>query len=180
MFETVVTSKTLKSILLRLQSMNFMLIHFLAKTCWSLSLVIAQIVWYRVRSGACSTREQEALCHLLSASSEKADTMSTTEEQQAVSSHRGLLQRRSFYSVVEESATKETESVAMSRQSSSQSQKSSASVVSDISTQVSMDEKMPTGQPTNFGTVVPGVYRSSYPQEADYPFIQKLGLKTIM
>lgn len=36
------------------------------------------------------------------------------------------------------------------------------------------------GQPINFGTVVPGVYRSSYPQAEDYPFLQKLGLKTVV
>jgi tyrosine-protein phosphatase SIW14 len=36
------------------------------------------------------------------------------------------------------------------------------------------------GQPNNFGTVVPGVYRSSYPQTEDYPFLQKLGLKTVV
>lgn len=156
-----------------------MLIHFLAKTCWSLSLVVAQIVWYQLRSRDRRPKEQEALCHSPSVSSKKADTMSATEEQQAVSSQRGLLQRRSFYTTAEESGDKDLESVAMSRQSSSQSQKSSVSIASDISTNVSV-EKKPTGQPTNFGTVVPGVYRSSYPQEADYPFIQKLGLKTIM
>jgi tyrosine-protein phosphatase SIW14 len=40
---------------------------------------------------------------------------------------------------------------------------------------------LPTeGQPTNFGTVVPGVYRSSYPQSEDYPFLEKLGLRTVV
>lgn len=40
---------------------------------------------------------------------------------------------------------------------------------------------LPTeGQPMNFGTVVPGVYRSSYPQSEDYPFLQKLNLKTVV
>ena len=34
--------------------------------------------------------------------------------------------------------------------------------------------------PVNFGIVVPGVYRSSYPRPQDYPFIKDLGLKTIM
>lgn len=36
------------------------------------------------------------------------------------------------------------------------------------------------GKPINFGTVIPGVYRSSYPQTEDYPFLQKLGLKTVV
>ncbi|KAF3765514.1 hypothetical protein M406DRAFT_321977 [Cryphonectria parasitica EP155] len=44
----------------------------------------------------------------------------------------------------------------------------------------SVEDKAVPGQPINFGTVVPGVYRSSYPQEADYPFIEKLGLRTII
>lgn len=34
--------------------------------------------------------------------------------------------------------------------------------------------------PPNFGIVVPGVYRSSYPQPQAYGFLQDLGLKTIM
>jgi tyrosine-protein phosphatase SIW14 len=53
-------------------------------------------------------------------------------------------------------------------------------------TPTSQDVKSPLvtlsteGQPTNFGTVVPGVYRSSYPQSEDYPFLEKLGLKTVV
>ncbi|KAK2072580.1 hypothetical protein P8C59_006927 [Phyllachora maydis] len=35
-------------------------------------------------------------------------------------------------------------------------------------------------RPANFGVVVPGVYRSSYPQTADYAFLQHLRLKTIV
>lgn len=35
-------------------------------------------------------------------------------------------------------------------------------------------------RPANFGVVVPGVYRSSFPQAADYGFIQGLQLKTIV
>lgn len=36
------------------------------------------------------------------------------------------------------------------------------------------------GRPTNFGIVVPGVYRSSFPQSEDYAFIEGLKLKTIV
>lgn len=36
------------------------------------------------------------------------------------------------------------------------------------------------GRPANFGVVVPGVYRSSFPQSKDYGFIETLGLKTIV
>jgi tyrosine-protein phosphatase SIW14 len=34
--------------------------------------------------------------------------------------------------------------------------------------------------PTNFGVVVPGVYRSSYPEPRHYDSLKGLGLKTIM
>ncbi|UNI24632.1 Protein-tyrosine-phosphatase [Purpureocillium takamizusanense] len=35
-------------------------------------------------------------------------------------------------------------------------------------------------RPTNFGVVVPGLYRSSYPKPDDYEFLQSLKLKTIV
>ncbi len=36
------------------------------------------------------------------------------------------------------------------------------------------------GRPVNFGTVIPGFYRSGYPQTEDYEFLKSLGLKTIV
>jgi hypothetical protein len=36
------------------------------------------------------------------------------------------------------------------------------------------------GRPVNFGKVMPGVYRSGYPQGSDYDYMKKLGLKTIV
>ncbi|KAK0626971.1 tyrosine phosphatase family-domain-containing protein [Immersiella caudata] len=36
------------------------------------------------------------------------------------------------------------------------------------------------GRPLNFGVVVPGVYRSSFPQEEDYAFVEGLKLKTVV
>ncbi len=36
------------------------------------------------------------------------------------------------------------------------------------------------GRPLNFGVVVPGFYRSSYPRQHDYEFIKSLKLKTIV
>ena len=36
------------------------------------------------------------------------------------------------------------------------------------------------GRPKNFGVVVPGVYRSGFPQSEDYPFIEGLKLKTMV
>ena len=35
-------------------------------------------------------------------------------------------------------------------------------------------------RPINFGQVIPGVYRSSFPKTDDYPFFRKLGLKTVV
>jgi hypothetical protein len=35
-------------------------------------------------------------------------------------------------------------------------------------------------RPVNFGLVVPGVYRSSYPKADDYGFIKGLKLKTVV
>ncbi|ROV93050.1 hypothetical protein VPNG_09432 [Cytospora leucostoma] len=56
---------------------------------------------------------------------------------------------------------------------------SSATTESSLLTESTSVNTSP-GQPINFGTVVPGVYRSSYPREEDYEFIQKLKLKTIV
>ena len=38
----------------------------------------------------------------------------------------------------------------------------------------------PGARPTNFGIVVPGIYRSSFPQSEDYAYIERLKLKTIV
>lgn len=37
-----------------------------------------------------------------------------------------------------------------------------------------------SGRPANFGIVVPGVYRSSYPKTEDFGFLQNLKLKTVV
>lgn len=36
------------------------------------------------------------------------------------------------------------------------------------------------GRPLNFGEVLPGIYRSSFPKAEDYPFYKRLGLKTVV
>ena len=36
------------------------------------------------------------------------------------------------------------------------------------------------GRPENFGVVLPGIYRSSYPRQEDFGFLQSLHLKTIV
>ena len=49
------------------------------------------------------------------------------------------------------------------------------------SSSISLDELLPeTGRPANFGIVIPGVYRSSFPQTPDHDFIETLGLKTMV
>ncbi len=40
-------------------------------------------------------------------------------------------------------------------------------------------KKIP-GRPVNFGTVIPDVYRSGFPQTEDLAFLKTLGLKTIL
>jgi hypothetical protein len=35
-------------------------------------------------------------------------------------------------------------------------------------------------RPLNFGEVLPGIYRSSFPKAEEYPFYKKLGLKTVV
>ncbi|KAH8548107.1 tyrosine phosphatase family-domain-containing protein [Umbelopsis sp. PMI_123] len=39
---------------------------------------------------------------------------------------------------------------------------------------------MPLVPPLNFAMVAPGVYRSGHPNRQNFPFLRKLGLKTVM
>lgn len=58
---------------------------------------------------------------------------------------------------------------------------SSGSVVSVTAANVAEFPTAPMdGRPVNFGLVVPGVYRSSYPKKEDYAFLKNLKLKTIV
>jgi hypothetical protein len=41
-------------------------------------------------------------------------------------------------------------------------------------------KKKVKGRPVNFGTVMPGFYRSGYPQTEDHEYLKSLGLKTIV
>ena len=48
-------------------------------------------------------------------------------------------------------------------------------------TATELEYSLPGGtRPTNFGIVVPGIYRSSFPQSEDYDFIERLKIKTIV
>ena len=57
----------------------------------------------------------------------------------------------------------------------------SVSSMSTTSTTSSEDSIAPfSGRPHNFGVVVPGVYRSSYPKAGDFEYIKGLKLKTLV
>ena len=50
-----------------------------------------------------------------------------------------------------------------------------------MNSNINLEESLPTsGRPINFGVVVPGVYRSSFPKTEDHEFISGLKLKTIV
>ncbi|KAK7735244.1 tyrosine-protein phosphatase siw14 [Cytospora paraplurivora] len=110
---------------------------------------------------------------------------------------KGLQQRRSFSDMMDQNDGLEdgdlvkemaAQSADMQRSISGQSSvesleswKSASSVTTESSFLTEATTvNTSSGQPINFGTVVPGVYRSSYPREEDYEFIQKLKLKTIV
>ncbi|KAF9765955.1 hypothetical protein IL306_001692 [Fusarium sp. DS 682] len=63
---------------------------------------------------------------------------------------------------------------------SSRTSNSSASSISAYQSQ-STDYTAPlNGRPHNFGVVIPGVYRSSFPRSHDFEYLKGLGLKTIV
>ncbi|KAJ4424243.1 tyrosine-protein phosphatase siw14 [Gnomoniopsis sp. IMI 355080] len=111
--------------------------------------------------------------------------MDHVEDKQSAMERKGLSYRKSYNSIFEHENDQQLQSVEMRREGSSgqSSIKSQTTVCSSRTESVwskdDVEEAIP-GQPLNFGTVVPGVYRSSYPKEADYPFLEKLGLKTII
>ncbi|KAJ4248669.1 tyrosine-protein phosphatase siw14 [Fusarium torreyae] len=67
-----------------------------------------------------------------------------------------------------------------SMSTSSRNSDSSASSISAYQSQPSEYTAPLNGRPHNFGVVVPGVYRSSFPRAHDFEYIKGLGLKTIV
>lgn len=58
---------------------------------------------------------------------------------------------------------------------------SASSSTSSFSSQGSEHPPAPlNGRPLNFGIVVPGLYRSSYPKPSDFEYIKSLKLKTVV
>lgn len=164
-----------------------MLIHFLARLVVGIFLVVVQCVLWQSQYGWQKNEKklkQWAGFNLTSSTGEETTIMDIVEDKQCAPGHKGLQQRKSYNNIAEHEQSEALQSVEMQRTGSSQSSLYSQQSASSLKTESgwskeSLEEKIP-GQPINFGTIVPGVYRSSYPQETDYPFIQKLGLKTIV
>ncbi|KAI3394559.1 hypothetical protein diail_2550 [Diaporthe ilicicola] len=122
--------------------------------------------------------------------------MDAARDTDSAKGQKGLKQRKSFLNTSEHSVTEEgdvgldelpvpVQSMEMQRSHSGQASLKSRASISSMATENSLSKETNEsrnilGQPANFGTVVPGIYRSGYPQEADYAFLQKLKLKTIV
>lgn len=163
-----------------------MLIQFLARSGLEIGLILVQIAVSQVQKGSSlQTAEKWTALNLSLGAQNDEEIMDRVEDKQSAEGRQGLQFRRSYCNMVE---PRGLESVEMRREGSSgQSSITSQSSVASLAAESSIgneavEVEMATvpGQPVNFGTVVPGVYRSSYPQEADYPFLQKLCLKTIV
>lgn len=158
--------------------MNFVLIHCLGKLILRYGSFAVHILSLQVHQ-----QEKDCTCASISdKNQDSTDIMEQMEKKQFEAGHNGLSQRRSYPNIVDHSTNNQLQSTAMSRQDSKSSILSgttvSSSQQSGSSTPSAGDQA--SHRPKNFGTVVGGIYRSSYPQEADYPFLTKLGLKTIM
>lgn len=160
--------------------MNFVLVHFLAKAVLGSGLLAA-----RIASSQIQHEKEWSWLFLILSKGNIFGIMEQVEDKNNAMGRKGLSYRKSYNSISEHETGQQLQSIEMRREGSSgqSSVKSQMSVASSFTESVwSKDdmEEANSGQPLNFGTVVPGVYRSSYPQEADYPFLEKLGLKTIM
>lgn len=160
--------------------MNFALIHFIVKLVFGYGSLAVHILAVHIQE------ENESKWNFIS--NKTRDTYETmdqqTENKQSEKGHKGVSQRKSYVNMAEREQHEKSEvkqAVEMSRQSSKTSINTSSVPIEGIASKEinTKDNKIP-GQPINFGAVSPGIYRSSYPQEADYPFLLKLGLKTIM
>lgn len=160
--------------------MNFVLVHFLAKLVLGSGYIAVRILFTQIQQG-----KGWNWSYISVSKRNVTGTMDHVEDKQSATERKGLSYRKSYNSIAEHEHGQQLQSVEMRREGSSgqSSIKSQTTVCSSRTESVwSKDdgEDAVPGQPLNFGTVVPGVYRSSYPKEADYPFLEKLGLKTIM
>lgn len=84
---------------------------------------------------------------------------------------------------VADARTRSASGGARDKASGSRFSEKSMAVLAQPSLAIRLSEFPPVplaGRPANFGVVVPGVYRSSYPKPDDFPFLQNLKLKTVM
>jgi hypothetical protein len=180
--------------------MNFVLILFLAKLIVFISLAVAQVIvlhgqtassyqdwWRRTHSVGVNIRKEFRI-------------MDAARGTEPAHSSKGLRERKSFLNQTEQDKMEQADvevveepgvppqSTEMQRSQSGQSSimslrstPSTSSLITENSiSKDTVGSGNILGQPANFGTVAPGIYRSSYPKEADYAFLQKLKLKTIM
>lgn len=180
--------------------MNFVLILFLAKLVVAISLVAAQIILLQSRTG--SSYQDRWNCYISRVIIRKDfGIMDAAKGPESARGQKGLRERKSFLNPTEQDGTEQADvdvdveeqevpiqSMEMQRSQSGQSslkslrsQLSTSSLATENSvSKETFESRNILGQPANFGTVVPGIYRSSYPKDADYAFLQKLKLKTIM
>lgn len=181
--------------------MNLVLIQLLAKSGVAIIIsVIAHICWSQIqaefRQKEWAKYKKDRTCESIGITGE-SKMMDSGTTKHSTEGRKGLQQRRSFSDMMGQndgiqngSLVKEVaaQSVDMQRSISGQSSvesleswksTSSATTEGSVLTAATTVNTSP-GQPSNFGIVVPGVYRSSYPREEDYEFIQKLNLKTIV
>lgn len=154
--------------------MNFVLIHFLAKVVIGITLAALHILWcYIQQKGDLKSKKQ-------SSTRATIETMDSIEGKYPAKSCKGLQLRKSYSNIFDGQDVQQQTigSVEMSRSGSNQSTVTDST---DASKGSLLEEKSNIpGQPANFGMIVPGVYRSSYPKEADFDFIKSLNLRTIM
>lgn len=164
--------------------MNFVLIHFFAKVVSGYGLLAAYFVFVEIQQEARWNWDSITVKrHITSYRMEHSDK----KVKESGAACKGLSLRRSYSSIVDHKQyEKQREvSVKMGREGSMAREGAESFITSTISLEStspveSVHSTIPEQKPRNFGTVAPGIYRSSYPQEADYPFLEKLGLKTIM
>lgn len=175
--------------------MNFVLILFLAKLVVAISLVVAQVILFQSRTGSSHQDWWHDYCSRVSIR-KNFRIMDAARGTESAKSQKGLKQRKSFLNTAEQTVVEDidvgleelavpVQGMEMQRSHSGHASLKSQVSTSSMATENSVSEETSEsrnllGQPANFGTVVPGIYRSSYPREADYAFLQKLKLKTIV
>lgn len=121
------------------------------------------------------THERDLMLESLSFTKSEMKTQTVVDERTLIDEP--AIPRTQRRTVVQQTLTSST----LPRPSAMSRSTSNSSVVSITPTHVTEFPTAPMeGRPVNFGLVVPGVYRSSYPKKEDYAFLKDLKLKTIV